>query len=84
MNEKQKKEYIRSQSMASGPVTIDDLVCKDCVFVGKDMPTAFCYMFKKGQSRKPNVVLLGGGCPEFVRRKGNQDNGEDSRSTGNQ
>lgn len=62
------KEYIRSQSMAAGPVTIADLVCRDCIRRREDLPTAFCDAFKRGERRKPNAVLLGGNCPEY--RKG--------------
>lgn len=67
MSEKQIKEYIRSQSMATGVVTVDDLVCKDCAYKGKNLPTSFCNVFRKGVQRKPNAVLLGGKCPAYAK-----------------
>lgn len=67
--DKRTKEYIESQSMAAGPVTNNKLRCRNCVFRDDTMPTAFCLVFKQGESRKPNSVLLGKGCPEYVESK---------------
>lgn len=64
---KDAKDYIRSQSMAAGVVTNDNLMCKDCRYRNNGMPTAFCDKFPRGKQRKPNAVLLGKNCSEYSR-----------------
>lgn len=63
------KNYIRSQSMAAGPVLLKDLVCVDCAHRDEDMPVAFCHIFERGVRRKPNKVLLGGDCPVYNKER---------------
>ena len=67
--DKKTKEYVRSQSMAAGPVTNDKLLCRTCIFRDDTVPTAFCLAFIQGESRKPNSVLIGKGCPEYEKRQ---------------
>lgn len=55
-------EYIRSQSMAAGPVLLKDLKCGTCKYKDESIPTIYCKVFKKGEERKPNAVLLGKDC----------------------
>ena len=62
------KKYIRSQSKASKPITIDDLICKDCIFSNPDLPTAYCNMYRPGESYKPASALTGNSCPSFRRK----------------
>ena len=60
--EKEKKEYIQSQSRATGKITNDMLNCKDCIFRNDNMNTAYCNVYTKEKQRKPNHVLLGKRC----------------------
>lgn len=62
------EKYIKSQSQASKPMTVNDMVCRNCLFKSDELPTAHCNMYRPGESYKPASVLLGKLCPKFRRR----------------
>lgn len=57
-NEKNKKW--ETEKLGFQPVTNDDLVCHNCIYVNPNIPVGKC---KKYQV-KPDKVLLGGECDE--------------------
>lgn len=56
-------KYIESQSMAAGPITNDDLICKHCKF--KHKKSAICDVYDGENGFKPSEVLNGGDCKYF-------------------
>lgn len=66
MNSEEKKRLL-SEQKAMGPITNKDLVCKDCLFKIDDTVrlgnTSICEKF----DCKPNGVLKGGECIEYVK-----------------
>lgn len=65
-NEKLKK-IIRSEAEACKRITNKDLVCKDCLMRYDDSViygnTSICEVYES----KPNKILLGGECNEYVK-----------------
>lgn len=65
---KEMEKRIESESKAIKPITLQDMVCKDCLFRYDDLlefNLAFkCEKFPKG---KPNKVCVGGKCYEYIK-----------------
>ena len=59
MADKKNKKW-ESEKLGFQPVTNNDLVCHNCIFVNPNIPVGKC----KKYPVKPNKVLLGGECDE--------------------
>ena len=67
-------DYIQSQSRAAYAVGNKMLMCKDCKYRIDEGPTGYCQKYKRGETRKPNSVLVGGPCPVY--KKEDADNSQ--------
>lgn len=59
-------EYIESQARAGIPVFLDGMVCKDCKY-RDERRSAVCKVYRLGEAWKPDRVLKGGYCLDYVR-----------------
>lgn len=59
------KEYVKSQAMAAGPITIATMICRLCRFRGTACKAALCDVYNGENGFKPNEVINGGDCDYF-------------------